>query len=78
MREQQAQIQHAFIGPTELFVDVLCGDMQHDAHVKGWRWEAYLASAKRASAAVREEGLRIIAARNVRIALNEIIQIAAE
>jgi hypothetical protein len=66
MREQQAQIQHAFIGPTELFVDVLCGDMQHDAHVKGWRWEAYLYDAKLRAAAVREEGLRIIARRNAR------------
>lgn len=75
MRGQQAQIQHAFIGPTELFVDVLCGDMQHDAHVKGLGWHLYLQSAKRASAAVREEGLRIIARRR---ALDEVVQLAAE
>jgi hypothetical protein len=66
MREQQAQIVNAFIGPTQLFIDVLCGDMQQDAHTKAWRWEAYLHDAKLRAAAVREEGLRIIAARNAR------------
>jgi hypothetical protein len=64
MREQPAQIQHSFVGPTELFIDVLCGDRQHDAHTKAWRWEAYLHDAKLRAAAVRNEGLRIIARLN--------------
>jgi hypothetical protein len=66
MREQQAQIQECFIGPTEMFIDVLCGDMQHDSHCHGWLWNRYLQDAKLRAAAVREEGLRIIARRNAR------------
>lgn len=80
MREQPAQIQNVLVGPTELFIDVLCGRQQHDAHCKGYGWHLYLQSAKRAAAAVREEGLRIIARRNARMdALEaELAQLAAE
>lgn len=80
MREQPAQIQNVFIGPVELFVDVLCGPQQHDAHIKGWRWNFYLQDAKARAAMVREEGLKIIAAHRARAdALrSELAQLAAE
>jgi hypothetical protein len=66
MREQPAQIQNVFIGPVELFIDCLSGDRQHDSHCHGWLWNRYLQDAKLRAAAAREEGLRIIAARNAR------------
>ena len=67
MREQQAQITEIIVGPTELFVEALLGPRQHDSHCHGWLWNRYLEDAKLRAAAVREEGLRIIARRNERI-----------
>lgn len=63
MREQQAQITGAFIGPTELLVEAIVGPRQHNDHCHGWLWNRYLEDAKLRAAAVREEGLRIIARR---------------
>ena len=65
MREQQAKITGALVGPTELFIG-LGRDPQHNEHTKGWRWHLYLQDAKLRAAAVREEGLRIIARINAR------------
>jgi hypothetical protein len=69
MREQPAQIQNVFVGPTELFIEILCPMPQHDSHCHGWLWNRYLEDARLRAAAVREEGLRIIARRR---ALDEV------
>lgn len=67
MREQQAHITEVITGPVDLFVAAWCKPPQHNEHCLGYQFHQFMESAKRASAAVREEGLRIIARRNERI-----------
>jgi hypothetical protein len=78
MREQPAQITEVIVGPTEMFVSAWCKLPQHDSHCHGWLWNRYLQDAKLRAAAVREEGLRIIARRRALDEQNEITQLAAE
>ena len=66
MRYQNAQIIHALVGPTELFVEVLCKPPQHNEHCKGWRYHQFLADCKIREANVREAARQIIAQCNAR------------
>lgn len=43
------------IGSVEMIRDILCGPQQHDAHMKGWRWEMYVQDDKKRMANVMDE-----------------------
>ena len=66
-----------YLGTAAEIIDILRGPRpaaQYDEHCKGWRWELYLHSARRASAAVNAEVRRMIAQKNA----TEFQQAAAE
>jgi hypothetical protein len=80
--ERQAGLT-VFTGTAAEIMEVLRGPRpapQHDQHCKGYQWELYLQSAKRASAAVNAEARRMIAEINARREAREaqIQQLAAE
>lgn len=77
MREQPAIIQGAIIGPTELFVAVLCKPPQHNEHCMGWRYQQFLADCKLREANVRE-GVRLMIAERRALREGNLVQLAAE
>lgn len=68
MREQPCTIGEVISGPTEIFVsalqDMRSTPVQHDFHLRGWRYFQYLADAKLREAAMREEVRLMIKRRN--------------
>ncbi len=64
-------------GNTEAIIDLFL-PQQHNAHCMGYRWHQYMERAKRAEAAMREEGRRMIAEVNAAREAREQFQQAAE
>lgn len=63
-------------GSADDIAEILCGPRQHDEHTRGWRWHLYMQDQKKAAAAMREEGLRMIAEANARREAREFQQAA--